>query len=156
MNRSIQGSSSKSPGALFPHLHLQALFGVPGGVSRPDGICNPTSMRWVCPEVSYQLDVPSISPQLNVFTSILMSCPTTLNGFFFLNARSSSFSLNSIQLSNHPVLKGKQSTLWSNQNVSGCLSIHASGILFQLIVLSQCWFLATQNLLFIVSCIFLF
>lgn len=82
---SIDRSLKQRPRCPSSHPHLQALFGVSAGVSRPDGICNPTSMFWACPEVSYQLDVPSISPQLGVFTGIPMSCPTTLTGF--LNAK---------------------------------------------------------------------
>jgi len=29
-----------------------------GGVPRPDEICNPSSVFWVCPGASYQLNCP--------------------------------------------------------------------------------------------------
>ncbi len=47
---------------LAPAMHSSSSGGSQG-VPRPDEICNPSSVFWVYPKVSYQLDVPGKSLQ---------------------------------------------------------------------------------------------
>lgn len=49
------GSRLRRATHLFPPPHLPATAGGTQGVSRPAGICNPSSMFWVCPSLSYIL-----------------------------------------------------------------------------------------------------
>jgi len=49
--------TSSVPQQCFP-----APPGRPQGVPRPDEICNPSRVFWVCPKASYQWDVPGTPP----------------------------------------------------------------------------------------------
>lgn len=58
--------------------HIPAAAGGSWGISIPDKINNPSSMFWVCPAVSYQLDMPRKPPKRSAQEASWSDTQTTI------------------------------------------------------------------------------
>ncbi len=88
------------------------------GVSRPDGICNPFTVLWVCPGVSFQLDVPLMLTGRHR-EWVLLFCESLGEPYFIMPPKRLCFSFVLSMYSVSISLKGSKSIYMDKKYASG-------------------------------------